>query len=99
MDIAEQNLSSRRSTPPIKQEVKLTGSIVPYTRNPVKEEVVVEEKIFDANELRNYLKPVWDKIYDADEALPFRIPVDPHLLKIPVKIFNKFLRQNFNFLY
>lgn len=54
----------------------------------VKEELPVEEKIFDANEMRNYLRPVWQKIHDMEEAVPFRIPVDPELLKIPVIFYN-----------
>jgi len=46
-------------------------------------ELPVEEKVFDANELRHHLKPVWDKLFNAEEAMPFRVPVDPEQLKIP----------------
>uniref|UniRef100_A0A915DMP2 Histone acetyltransferase n=1 Tax=Ditylenchus dipsaci TaxID=166011 RepID=A0A915DMP2_9BILA len=46
-------------------------------RNPV------VEKIFDADELRSYLQPVCEKLYKLDEAIPFRIPVDPEALQVP----------------
>ena len=49
----------------------------------LKEEIPVDEKIFDVSELRMHLKPICDKIYEADESFPFRVPVDPQLLKIP----------------
>lgn len=43
----------------------------------------VPEKIFDANELRNHLKPILDKLSNLEESIPFRIPVDPEILGIP----------------
>jgi E1A/CREB-binding protein len=55
--------------PPIKREHK---------------EELVEEKRFDPNELRSYLKPICDKLLDTEESIPFRIPVDAVALKIPV---------------
>ncbi|VDO10763.1 unnamed protein product [Brugia timori] len=39
--------------------------------------------VFDANELRNNLKPVVDKLLSMEESIPFRIPVDPDILGIP----------------
>lgn len=45
-----------------------------------------EETVFDANELRNYLLPVWEKLNASEDAVPFRIPVDPDLLNIPVGV-------------
>ena len=38
---------------------------------------------FDANELRNYLRPVWERLHQSEDAMPFRIPVDPQILNIP----------------
>ncbi|KAE9412874.1 hypothetical protein Angca_007881, partial [Angiostrongylus cantonensis] len=42
-----------------------------------------EDTIFDANELRHYLRPVWEKMDCSEDAVPFRMPVDPDLLHIP----------------
>ena len=45
----------------------------------------IESKIFDANELRMHLMPIWQKLYDNEpECIPFRHPVDPKELNIPV---------------
>ena len=33
--------------------------------------------MYDANELRSYLKPILDKIEKYDESFAFRVPVDP----------------------
>ena len=68
--------------PTPKIETKPTTSAI--VRHESHDDVPVEEKIFDANELRNYLLPIWEKLDKQDEAMPFRIPVDPDLLKIPV---------------
>uniref|UniRef100_A0A915EGW6 histone acetyltransferase n=1 Tax=Ditylenchus dipsaci TaxID=166011 RepID=A0A915EGW6_9BILA len=70
-------VARRPSTP---KDVK--PSVAPVRHEP-HEEITVEEKIFDANELRNYLQPIWEKLDKSDEAIPFRIPVDPEALKIP----------------
>ncbi|VDK70604.1 unnamed protein product [Gongylonema pulchrum] len=54
-----------------------------------KSEVKIEElpdKVFDANELRNNLKPIVDRLLSMEESIPFRIPVDPDILGIPQKI-------------
>lgn len=59
-------------------------SVPPTPKPQPKEDIPEDEKVFDANELRNYLKPVWEKLDRAEEAVPFRVPVDPELLKIPV---------------
>ena len=42
-----------------------------------------EDTAFEPNELRNYLRPVWEKLDRSDDAIPFRAPVDPQLLGIP----------------
>ncbi|KAH7701429.1 CBP-B protein, partial [Aphelenchoides avenae] len=53
--------------------------------NPVQTNGEIPEngRVFDAKQLRNCLKPVWEKLDRADEAVPFRVPVDPDLLNIP----------------
>ena len=38
---------------------------------------------FDANLLRNFLRPVWERLHGSDDAMPFRYPVDPIQLNIP----------------
>ena len=44
--------------------------------------------VFDKDELRQALTPVLDKLVKQDpESLPFRTPVDPVLLHIPVSFF------------
>lgn len=58
--------------------------------HPIKQErhgELVEEKRFEPNELRSYLKPICDKLLSTDESIPFRVPVDADLLKIPVILF------------
>ncbi|KAI1729114.1 histone acetylation protein domain-containing protein [Ditylenchus destructor] len=69
------------SAPMPKTETKPTTSAI--VRHQSHDDVPVEEKIFDANELRNYLLPIWEKLDKQDEAMPFHLPVDPDLLKIP----------------
>lgn len=81
MDVNE-SIPHQRLTPPIIKETKTL-----LTQKQVKEEVTVDEKIFDGDELLMHLRPVWNKINDMEESLPFREPVDPLLLKIPVKSF------------
>ncbi|OZC06354.1 hypothetical protein X798_06658 [Onchocerca flexuosa] len=49
----------------------------------VEERKELPDKVFDANELRNNLKPVVDKLLSMEESIPFRIPVDPDILGIP----------------
>jgi E1A/CREB-binding protein len=41
------------------------------------------KKKFAPDELRNALMPVWQKLHDMEEAIPFRVPVDAELLEIP----------------
>ncbi|CAG5123248.1 unnamed protein product [Candidula unifasciata] len=42
------------------------------------------KKVFDPDELRQALMPVWEKIQKQDpESLPFQTPVDPIALQIP----------------
>jgi hypothetical protein len=48
---------------------------------------LMEEKHFEPNELRSYLKPICDKLLNTEESIPFRAPVDAELLKIPVSTF------------
>ncbi|KAK0417727.1 hypothetical protein QR680_013172 [Steinernema hermaphroditum] len=48
----------------------------------VKEEPL-EERVFDADELRCVLRPVWERLDSAPECVPFAAPVDPVLLAIP----------------
>lgn len=58
-----------------------------FSPPPVKHEHredLVEEKRFEPNELRSYLKPICDKLLETEESIPFRIPVDAVALKIPV---------------
>lgn len=42
------------------------------------------KKVFTVEELSDALLPVWEKLEATDDAIPFRIPVDPKLLGIPV---------------
>jgi E1A/CREB-binding protein len=44
---------------------------------------LIEEKRFEPNELRSYLKPICEKLLSTEESIPFRTPVDAELLKIP----------------
>ena len=32
---------------------------------------------------RQFLRPVWDKLEQSEDAIPFRLPVDPLVLNIP----------------
>lgn len=67
---------TRRSTTP--KDAKPSTSATPQ------EPIVRDPKVFDANELRNHLMPVWQKLWDQDpECIPFRLPVDPKELGIP----------------
>ena len=53
---------------------------------PIKREIDVpkkEEVTFDVEELRKMLIPVWRAVDSAEEASPFRVPVDADLLQIP----------------
>uniref|UniRef100_A0A914UIK5 histone acetyltransferase n=1 Tax=Plectus sambesii TaxID=2011161 RepID=A0A914UIK5_9BILA len=47
------------------------------------EEPTPEEKTFLPDELRAALRPIWEKLEKMDDAIPFRVPVDPELLSIP----------------
>jgi hypothetical protein len=53
------------------------------------EPIQLEPKIFNANELRMHLMPIWQKLYNNEpECIPFRYPIDPKELNIPVKKLN-----------
>lgn len=43
------------------------------------------KKVFTVEELKAALLPIWDKLERMDDAIPFRVPVDPDLLGIPVR--------------
>ncbi|VDL87276.1 unnamed protein product, partial [Nippostrongylus brasiliensis] len=83
--------SSGTATAPATQPVKTTTPLKTETSSSPKKEVVKreptpppgEDTIFDANELRHYLRPVWEKMDCSEDAVPFRMPVDPDLLHIP----------------
>ncbi|KAI6241004.1 Histone acetyltransferase [Aphelenchoides fujianensis] len=47
------------------------------------EKAPVDEKVFDSNELRAYLKPILEKLMHTEESIPFRAPVNAEELKIP----------------
>lgn len=50
---------------------------------------VIVSAVFKPEELRQALMPTLEALYRQDpESLPFRQPVDPMLLGIPVSIFN-----------
>lgn len=63
--------SNRKSSPPPPQPIKHEHR-----------EELVEEKKFEPNELRSYLKPICDKLLATEESIPFRVPVDAELLKV-----------------
>uniref|UniRef100_A0A9J2PJZ0 histone acetyltransferase n=1 Tax=Ascaris lumbricoides TaxID=6252 RepID=A0A9J2PJZ0_ASCLU len=67
---------------PKTNEVK-SGKVEPKTEASEEEKKELPEKVFDANELRNNLKPILDKLFNLEESIPFRIPVDPDILGIP----------------
>jgi hypothetical protein len=56
---------------------------VAKTENKI-EDLSVEEKAFSIKELQDHLMPVWQSLNEMDEAIPFRVPIDPALLSIPV---------------
>jgi hypothetical protein len=45
------------------------------------------KKVFTVEELTEALLPVWESLEAVEDAVPFRIPVDPIMLGIPVSIF------------
>jgi hypothetical protein len=51
----------------------------------IRTNIVQCKKKFNPDELRNVLMPIWKRLHDMDEAIPFRVPVDPDLLEIPVR--------------
>ncbi|RCN23949.1 KIX domain protein [Ancylostoma caninum] len=82
--------SSGTAAPATTASVKSTTKTPESTSSPKKEVVKREptpppgeDTIFDANELRHYLRPVWEKMDCSEDAVPFRMPVDPDLLHIP----------------
>lgn len=76
---------AKRSTSPCRESN--SGGTSSSQVLPKEEELPVEEKIFGAKELEDHLMPVLNKLVDAEESMPFRLPVDPELLKIPVIFF------------
>jgi hypothetical protein len=73
--------NSRRPTTP-KETKPSTSTAAPP------EPIVRDLKIFSAEELRSHLFPVWQKLVAQEpECIPFRTPVDPEQLNIPVYIF------------
>ena len=56
---------------------------VAKTENKI-EDLPVDEKAFSIKELQDHLMPVWQSLNKMDEAIIFRLPVDPELLSIPV---------------
>ena len=47
-------------------------------------------------ELGQALTPLWEKLYNTEpEAAPFRIPVEPELLGIPVRVVCLMLPMSF----
>jgi E1A/CREB-binding protein len=63
------------------KDVKDIKDIKPIKKEP--EEVSKETITFDVEELRKMLIPVWKAVDSAEEAGPFRLPVDAELLQIP----------------
>ncbi|KAL3081271.1 hypothetical protein niasHS_012375 [Heterodera schachtii] len=69
---------TRRSTTP--KDVKPSTSTAPTVQEPI----VRDPKVFEANELRQHLVPVWNQLMQFEPAcIPFRYPVDPEQLNIP----------------
>lgn len=50
----------------------------------MKDDIVPEPKVFDANELRGYLKPILERLESSEDAAFFREPVDTVLHCAPV---------------
>lgn len=82
----EQNSGSSLFPPPTESRRSTTPKdMKPSTSSAPQEPIVRDAKIFDANELRSHLLPVWQKLWDSQpECIPFRLPVDPKELNIPV---------------
>ncbi|KAL3112410.1 hypothetical protein niasHT_016960 [Heterodera trifolii] len=69
---------TRRSTTP--KDMKPSTSAAPTVQEPI----VRDPKVFEANELRQHLVPVWNQLMQFEPAcIPFRCPVDPEQLNIP----------------
>ena len=71
--------SKLEQKPDIKPAIATSSS-----SSDVKQRIQPQKKKFSPDELRQALMPVWTRLYDMEEAVPFRVPVDPELLKIPV---------------
>jgi hypothetical protein len=79
-------LVKKEERSPQSATAKAPASSVPATpKQEPKEDIPVDEKVFAPAELRNYLKPVWDRLDKMDDAVPFRVPVDAIALGIPVR--------------
>ncbi|KAK6015662.1 KIX domain protein, partial [Ostertagia ostertagi] len=76
--------TSTKATPAIKTESTSSPKKEIVKREPTPPPG--EDTIFDANELRHYLRPVWEKMDCSEDAVPFRMPVDPDLLHIPITV-------------
>ncbi|VDN60384.1 unnamed protein product [Dracunculus medinensis] len=78
--MSDQNMLSATQTSQLCQFFsKLRFSLFRYCNARISRNIIV----FDANELRSYLKPILERIHKMDESIPFRIPVDPVILEIP----------------
>ncbi|VDO98584.1 unnamed protein product [Soboliphyme baturini] len=64
----------------VKEEPTHSGEVVSAVGV---EKIGFMKKDFSVDELRQALLPVWEKLERTEEAIPFRVPVDPDLLSIP----------------
>lgn len=53
---------------------------------PAIEKRVVPKRVWKADELRHNLMPTLQNMWQLDESIPFRQPVDPVALNIPVSV-------------
>ncbi|KHJ49440.1 hypothetical protein D918_00566 [Trichuris suis] len=53
------------------------------TNTPKDSFPITIRKVFTCDELLQNLLPVWERLERMEEAIPFRVPVDPQLLNIP----------------
>lgn len=56
----------------------------PKPAAPVVEKRVVPKRVWKTEELRHHLMPTLQTMWQLDESIPFRQPVDPVALNIPV---------------
>lgn len=75
-------------TPKTPSEPSVSTEIVKHT-NQTKE---VKKIVFSPDELHQALKPVLEKLFFQEpESMPFRQPVDPEILQIPVSLNKPYL--------